>query len=217
MAYANGRLPDSALLAIPGGRLANGGSAENWLAGPAKHGLLPVGPTASSYRTLALQEYYWNLYISGQGNLAARPGTSNHGWGTAVDLKEQWMRAWVDEHGAPFGWKKSEAFSEWWHVNYVGGVPIPPVFVLIKFGMKGKRVRTLQKLLLHAGGVAGHPHAFWPRGLRISGRFGVRTQMAVKKFQKSHDLVADGVVGEETWAKLRALAEKKAQPPKKGE
>jgi peptidoglycan hydrolase-like protein with peptidoglycan-binding domain len=211
---SNGQLPDSALLAIPGGRLAKGGAAENWLAGPAKHGLLPLGPTASSYRTLALQQYYWNLYISGQGNLAAQPGTSNHGWGTAVDLKETWMRAWIDQHGAPYGWAKTEAFSEWWHVNYRGGVPVPPVFAPIKFGMKGPRVKKLQKLLFHAGGVAGHPYAFWPKGVRRSGRFGVLTKRMVKKFQKSHGLVADGVVGEKTWDKLRHLAKQKARPPK---
>jgi hypothetical protein len=22
--------------------------------------------------------------------------------------------------GAPFGWRKTEAASEWWHVNYLG-------------------------------------------------------------------------------------------------
>lgn len=28
----------------------------------------------------------WKKYKSGKGNLAARPGTSNHGWGSAVDI-----------------------------------------------------------------------------------------------------------------------------------
>lgn len=214
--YLNGQLPDSALVDIPGGRLAWGGPAENWNLGPGKHGLIPLGPEASSYRTLALQEYYWHLYQSGQGNLAAYPGTSNHGWGTAVDLREQWMRAWIDAHGAAYGWKKTEAMSEWWHVNYVGGVAVPPTFKPIKLGMSGHRVHILQKLLGHAGGVYGHPNAFWPKGIRKSGRFGLVTKRAVKKFQKSRGLKADGVVGEKTWHQLRKLAKMKANSKKKG-
>jgi murein L,D-transpeptidase YcbB/YkuD len=210
----NGKLPDSALLAIPGGRLAKGGAAENWNAGPGKNGCLPLGPTASSYRTYALQQYYWNLYQSGQGNLAAYPGTSNHGWGTAVDLKEQWMRAWIDAHGAKYGWKKTEAMSEWWHVNYVGGVPVPPTFKPLKKGMKGPRVKTLQNMLFHAGGVTGHPYAFWPKRAKRRGGFGILTKRMVKKFQKSHNLHKDGIVGEKTWDKLRDLAKKKAKHPK---
>ena len=35
------------------------------------------------------------------------------------------MRTWINSHGARYGWKKTEAFSEWWHVNYVGGFTAP--------------------------------------------------------------------------------------------
>lgn len=120
---SNGQLPDAVLAGIPGGRLSKPAAAA-WNAGPAKAGLRPLGPN-SSYRTYAAQVYFWNLYTSGRGNLAARPGTSNHGWGTAVDLQAPWMRTWIDRHGARYGWKKTEAFSEWWHVNYVGGFTAP--------------------------------------------------------------------------------------------
>lgn len=120
----NGTLPNSALTAIPGGRLEHSAAAA-WNAGPGKAGLRPLGPN-SSYRTYAAQQYYWNLYVSGRGNLAARPGTSNHGWGRAVDLAAPWMRSWIDNNGARYGWRKVEAPSEWWHVNYVGGFSAPP-------------------------------------------------------------------------------------------
>ena len=120
----NGRLPDSALAPIPGGQLANPAAAA-WNAGPAKAGCRPLGPQ-SSYRSFAGQIYFWQLYQSGRGNLAAVPGTSNHGWGTAVDLASPWMRSWIDRHGARYGWKKTEAFSEWWHVCYVGGFKPKP-------------------------------------------------------------------------------------------
>ncbi|MEA2271692.1 MAG: hypothetical protein QOI98_400 [Solirubrobacteraceae bacterium] len=81
--------------------------------------LYPLGG-ASAYRTVAQQQYFWDLYQSGRGNLAARPGTSNHGWGNAVDLAAPPMRSAVDALGSSYGWRKVEAPSEWWHVNYVG-------------------------------------------------------------------------------------------------
>lgn len=210
MSYPNGKFPDSALLAIPGGRLARGGAAESWNAGPAKAGLRPLGDN-SSYRLYSVQVYYWNLYQSGRGNLAAYPGTSNHGWGTAVDLAAMWMRAWIDAHGAQYHWAKIEAMSEWWHVNYTGGWDGPMGFVSLKRGMKGPRVKMLQKMLRHAGGVLPHPkpHRYWPWD-HFTGYFGWLTRRRVKRFQGDHHLKQDGVVGPRTWHKLRELAKQKA-------
>src|SRR3954463_2078862 len=102
----NGRLADSELAGVPGGRLAREAAA-NWLALRAKGGndlgiwISPLGDR-SSYRTFAGQQQFWDLYQSGRGNLAARPGTSNHGWGNAVDLAHPpTMRRVVDSLGAP--------------------------------------------------------------------------------------------------------------------
>lgn len=122
---SNGQLPDSALAPIAGGRLAKDAAAA-WNAmnveSRKRYGveLRPTG-SASSYRTYAQQQYFWNLYQSGRGNLAAYPGTSNHGLGRAVDLATTQMRSIVDAIGGKYGWRKVEAPSEWWHVNYVGG------------------------------------------------------------------------------------------------
>jgi D-alanyl-D-alanine carboxypeptidase len=121
---SNGRLPASVLSPINGGRLSKS-AARAWNAGPGRAGCRPLGPN-SSYRTYERQVYYWELYQSGRGNLAARPGTSNHGWGNAVDLAQPSMRTWIDNNGARYGWRKVEAASEWWHVNYVGGYKPPP-------------------------------------------------------------------------------------------
>jgi hypothetical protein len=44
---------------------------------------------SSGFRTIARQNYFWNCYQTkacNNGNLAARPGTSNHGRGIALDL-----------------------------------------------------------------------------------------------------------------------------------
>lgn len=81
--------------------------------------LYPDGPF-SAYRSYAQQSYLYNLYLSGQGNLAAAPGTSSHEYGTALDLADPAMRTVVDQIGASYGWAKTEAPDEWWHVNYVG-------------------------------------------------------------------------------------------------
>jgi len=81
--------------------------------------LYPAGPF-SAYRSYAQQLYLYNLYLSGQGSLAAVPGSSSHEYGSAVDLADPSMRTVIDEIGATYGWAKTEASDEWWHVNYVG-------------------------------------------------------------------------------------------------
>ena len=141
---SNGNLPSSMLTVVPPGRLERNAAAA-WNAGPGKAGCKLLGPN-SGYRSYAMQSYYWSLYTSGRGNLAARPGTSNHGWGRAVDLAAPWMRTWIDRNGARYGWRKTESASEWWHVNYVGGFtaprPKPPPTRLIK-GAKRRRANLL--------------------------------------------------------------------------
>ena len=131
MAYLNGRLPASALSDIPGGRLAKGAPARSWLAMRwfiyKREGvwLYPTGPN-SSYRSLLKQQEFWSNYMKGQGPLAARPGTSNHGWGKAVDLPLPAQQAAVRRYGHLFGWGiaggklSSDAPSEAWHCTWRG-------------------------------------------------------------------------------------------------
>ena len=127
----NGRLPDSELAAIPGGRLRKD-AASSWLAMRAyigkKNGVW-ICPTSTrtAYRPFADQEYFYNLYRSGRGALAAKPGTSNHGWGIAVDLPSPAMQAAVRAAGHEFGWGikggklASDAPSEAWHCTFHPG------------------------------------------------------------------------------------------------
>ena len=125
MSYENGKLPDSALAPIAQGQLANecaaGWNALNVEARANGLELVPTG-SKSSYRTYAQQVELYQVYLDG-GNLAAVPGTSNHGWGTAVDLATPDMRSLVDRIGAKYGYSKSwsDAPSEWWHVCYQSG------------------------------------------------------------------------------------------------
>lgn len=194
MSYSNGKFPDSALEAIPGGRLAKD-AARAWNApgGPADNGCVPTGSN-SSYRTYEKQVEYWNMYQAGTGNLAAYPGTSNHGLGLAVDLATPAMRAWIDQHGAKYGWQKTEAMSEWWHVNFVGGVTFPPPFKAIKHGQRGLRVLKVTKKLAFIRGERSKRYI-----KRRYFKFKDPVVQGVKQFQKDHGLAADGVIGPNTF------------------
>jgi hypothetical protein len=131
MSYPNGRFPAKALSRIPEGRLASGGPARSWLAMRYYIGrksgvwLTPTGPS-SSYRPIAKQQEFWSDYTNGRGPLAARPGTSNHGIGRAVDVPTGAMQGQIRRYGHLFGWGiaggklQSDAPSEQWHAKWVG-------------------------------------------------------------------------------------------------
>ena len=80
-------------------------------------------------RSIATQQHYWNLYQQGRGNLAAWPGTSNHGWGVAVDLdspldnRYSTEHQWLVENAPNYGWWwAGRTFSqvEPWHFEFDG-------------------------------------------------------------------------------------------------
>jgi peptidoglycan hydrolase-like protein with peptidoglycan-binding domain len=196
----NGRLSGAELAPIPGGELSiEAAAAWNAPGGPADADLLPKGPE-SSYRTVAGQQKQRNYWCGlGKCENAAEPGHSNHGLGVAVDLKEEWMRAWIDEHGAEYGWRKTEAPTEWWHVNYVGGVDFP-TFELMKKGSHGKRVERITKRLafIHKP----HSPAYLERPYES---FKEPVEDAVKEFQKDQGLEIDGVIGPKTAARINAV------------
>lgn len=126
MAEQNGRLPDSVLAPIKGGRLekqaAAALNAANVEARKVGIELLPTG-SQSSYRDYAAQEYFYRTMPRG---MAARPGTSDHGWGRAIDLKTPAMQAWMRANGQRFGWHPDglsfKPTPEPWHFVWRPGV-----------------------------------------------------------------------------------------------
>ncbi len=193
---SNGRLPASDLAPIPGGKLRKDAAAAwNATGGPADAGLIPTGPR-SSYRTFAEQQ---QLFAELGSGIAAEPGTSNHGLGIAIDLPSSWMWAWMHEDGARFGWKKTEAFHEPWHWNFVGGVSFP-AFVSLKKGARGKRVLKFSRRLafIRPGTTAAYLR-------KPSRRFNAKMVAAVQAFQVDHGLKADGVIGPKTAAKINGV------------
>jgi hypothetical protein len=205
MGYVNGRIPGVALGGITQGHLlkppARAWNAMN-MESQGRYGITlhPTG-SMSSYRTLSQQQYLYHLYQIGRGNLAATPGTSNHGWGLAVDLATPQMRGVVDKCGAHYGWAKrwSDAQSEWWHIKYRSGVwssrHRPWGLRTLRHGSRGRDVVALKSDMYRAGIRSFE---------RSTPSFGPNVVNAVKRFQHKHNMHSDGVVGPKTWHKIRS-------------
>lgn len=70
------------------------------------------------------------------------------------------------------------------YCGYITSLPNYVFTKLLKVGSKGVDVRKLQEVLNKQGAT-----------LKIDGKFGPLTRLAVQKFQKSKGLVSDGIVG----------------------
>lgn len=96
----------------------------------------------SAFRSYARQEYFWECYqcrvrqggdptgCCNDGNVAAKPGTSNHGTGIALDVQQttgayNWMR--LNAEG--LGWVRTVP-SERWHWEYRPGTKQTDFFPL---------------------------------------------------------------------------------------
>lgn len=72
----------------------------------------------SAFRTWVNQDYFYKLYLAGTGNLAAKPGYSNHQSGIAVDIHNPpEVLAWLDENASLFGFRRTVP-SENWHWEF---------------------------------------------------------------------------------------------------
>ncbi len=75
----------------------------------------------SGFRTNGEQIRLYNAYLAGTGNLAARPGYSNHQSGHALDLNTRaaGVYTWLNNNGARYGFRRTVP-SEAWHWEYWG-------------------------------------------------------------------------------------------------
>jgi LAS superfamily LD-carboxypeptidase LdcB len=120
-AYDNGKVPASALheVGTTGHRLWEPAArALTGLISAAAADGVTVGIT-DSYRSYASQvDVAQRKGLYSQGGLAAAPGTSDHGWGMAVDLKlDATAQAWMRAHGAEHGFVEDTP-REPWHWGY---------------------------------------------------------------------------------------------------
>ena len=80
-------------------------------------------------RGIEMQNFYWDRYQNKRPGwtVAAYPGTSQHGWGLAVDFAGRIQsaatveHAWLAAHAPLFGWEwTGRNFGEPWHFDYTG-------------------------------------------------------------------------------------------------
>lgn len=156
------------------------------------------------HRTMARQWYFWRLYKSGKGNLAAFPSPYaphirtgridhaidfNNAAGVMWAMRKRGVRCALTVPGESWHVEANASdLQAYWNKHHFD----PPH--TIKRGSHGKLVRLLKrKLRAHHTPVA--------RSLNIW-HFGARVEEAVKRFQKRKRLKADGIVGYTTWKAL---------------
>lgn len=157
MSNANGNLPDNVLKVVgpttieSGEQKLNNVAANDWE--KMKKAALDAGITLTidqGYRKLGspkkgcaegfTQWCAWKTYKSG-GNKAAPPGTSNHGWGSAIDLainndpeldgkdykqKKEIKKTkldWLKNNASKFGFKATVAGEEW-HYDHLPSISV---------------------------------------------------------------------------------------------
>jgi len=116
-AYGNGRIPREALepVGTTGHRLwaPAAQSFEELLSAAAGDGVA-IGVT-DSYRSYDVQvDVVRRKGLYSQGGLGAKPGTSQHGWGMAVDLDlDAPAQAWMRTNAARFGFVEDTPREPW--------------------------------------------------------------------------------------------------------
>jgi hypothetical protein len=138
----NGKLPTSQLKSVGGGHVLHPAAADAYLKMKAAYEAEHKDPTtgkitktfklSDSYRSYEGQNkiFDWDLYnktgknrkIGTNGTIAAAyPGTSNHGWGKAIDVGPTHARKWIQANGMKYGWSWDEGkrVGEPWHFTYV--------------------------------------------------------------------------------------------------
>lgn len=114
-----GRLWTPAALSWNDMRLYIGKKTGHWIAplGPASH--------ARTHHQQVVLRAEW--CAKGECEKAAKPGTSNHGWGIAVDVHHPKDAFYISKYGHKFGWSNDEGarVGEWWHYRYKGGYQSP--------------------------------------------------------------------------------------------
>jgi LAS superfamily LD-carboxypeptidase LdcB len=131
-AFVNGAIPDTALCAATVGGIqslrCDAAVAFRMMSADYATELGTELCITDSYRSRDVQE---RVYLT-KPTLAAVPGTSNHGWGVAIDLCGGIERfdtpehEWLVSHGPSYGWihptwaAENGSRPEPWHFEYAG-------------------------------------------------------------------------------------------------
>lgn len=126
------------------------------------------------------------LFVGGDVVVEAM-GTQN-GVTTSKVSASKWTY-WGELKGVDFGDTVQEPVQQTTPPQNTVEIPIT-----IRKGSSGVTVTKAQNILHKLGYDLG------PYG--IDGKFGAKTEAAIRKFQKDHNLVVDGIVGKNTWTAL---------------
>jgi hypothetical protein len=152
--------------------------------------VLPTG-AMSSYRTYNQQVYLRQQWCArGRCQNAAIPGTSNHGIGRAVDTGRRDV-AWRFGHRLGVRPPTDAPWEAWHTLVHLDALPRDPYPTLRKGSLNRKAIRRAQRLLRAVNLNAP-----------LNGRYDLRTRRAVRRFQKKHHLVVDGVLRPGVWRLL---------------
>jgi len=115
--YGNGRIPASALQPLGRGshRLwAPAAQAFTAMTQAAARDGVSIGVT-DSYRSYGEQvDLARRKGLYSQGGLAAKPGTSDHGWGLSLDLDlDSKAQTWMRKHGGEYGFAENVPREPW--------------------------------------------------------------------------------------------------------
>lgn len=161
----------------------------------------------SGRRTMAEQWFLWNH--RGQPGFASlvafpsptaphiRVGRIDH----AIDVQtggEDRLQTWLRSRGVR---AVNNVTGEPWHLEapasqlrrLAARLTAEGQYPLLKKGVVNREATRRLQRMLRALGVKGVP---------LNGRYDLATRMGVKRWQKKHRLVADGVVGPATWRLL---------------
>jgi zinc D-Ala-D-Ala carboxypeptidase len=116
-AYGNGKIPETALERVGATRhklWAPAAQALTRMMADAKRDGVTIGIT-DSYRPYSEQvDLARRKGLYSQGGLAAKPGTSEHGWGMAADLDlNAKAQAWMKQHAAEYGFINNVPRESW--------------------------------------------------------------------------------------------------------
>ena len=155
--------------------------------------------------------------------MAAVPGTSNHGWGCAVDTAlggygagakpvDPVFLQWALENVGANGWSW-EVQSEPWHLRLTDVHATATVASAAAPAAAAQAAPTPTLRLQSTGGQVAALQGFclkyaWGDCGKADGSFGARTEAAVKAMQTALAQVSDGVYGPQSAAALGAFLQK---------